>query len=73
MDRTDKILIVSGLALGILAAAGCRAEHRPVHVPHVPYVAHFDPAQCKYLPDGIRFKCKDVVFDPKEIDATGTK
>lgn len=51
---------------------GCAAK-RPVHVAHVPYRAHFDPTHCHYLPDGIRFKCHDVVFDPQEIDATGKK
>jgi hypothetical protein len=61
---------VTGLAVLALIAltAGCgAAEKNPVHVAHVPYVAHFDAKNCRYLPDGIRFKCKDVVFDPKEI------
>jgi hypothetical protein len=74
MNRSDKILIAAGLVLGIVAVAGCMPLHgaskaaHPVHVAHVPYHAHFDPAHCRYLPDGIRFKCKDVVFDPTEIN-----
>jgi hypothetical protein len=75
MPKEDKILISLGLVLGTLAAAGCGAKKpaHQVHVPHVPYVAHFDPAHCRYLQDGIRFRCKDVVFDPTEIDASGKK
>lgn len=76
MPRTDKILIAAGLALGIIATVGCSGVVRKPHqiqVPHVPYRAQFDPAKCRYLPDGIRFKCKDVVFDPTVIDASGKK
>jgi hypothetical protein len=70
---------VAGTALLALIAmtTGCAHKrprpHATVHVAHVPYRAHFDAAHCRYLPDGVRFKCKDVVFDPREIDATGSK
>ena len=59
------------LIFAAIALTGCVHKPKPVHVAHVPYRAHFDPAHCRYLPDGIRFKCKDVVFDPQEIDASG--
>jgi hypothetical protein len=67
MTRIDKILMGVALLLAIIAVAGCAGAKHPVHVAHVPYKAHFDAAHCRYLPDGIRFKCKDVVFDPQEI------
>lgn len=54
--------------LALIVLTGCAAK-RPVYVPHVPYRAHFDPAHCHYLPDGIKFRCKDVIFDPTEINA----
>ena len=72
MNRQDKLLLGLGVAIAIISAIGCaRSKPAPhaIHVPHVPYKAHFDPAHCHYLPDGIRFKCKDVIFDPTEIDS----
>lgn len=65
----------AGMALlaAIALVSGCGRHQSAVHVPHVPYKAHFDSARCSYLADGIRFRCKDVVFDPAEIDASGKK
>lgn len=69
MNREDRILLLIGVALAIISAAGC-ATARPARFPRGPYVAHFDLTHCRYLPDGIRFRCKDVVFDPQVINVS---
>jgi hypothetical protein len=59
------------LSLPIVFFVGCASKRpHPVAYGHVPYTAHFDLSKCHYLPDGIRFRCKDVVFDPTLIDAS---
>ncbi|HEY2361220.1 MAG TPA: hypothetical protein VGK36_08900 [Candidatus Angelobacter sp.] len=74
MKQITRALVSFVAVLSIIALVtmlnGCSAR-KPVRVTSVPHYAHFDPAQCRYLPDGIRFRCKDVVFDPKQIDAKG--
>lgn len=59
---------VLALLAAITLTTGCHAR-KPVRVPRVPYKAHFDAAHCRYLPDGIMFRCNDVVFDPQELEA----
>lgn len=55
-----------------LACIGC-ARPKPVHVPLVHYHATIQDKHCKRLPDGVRFQCDQVILDPEELDATGSK
>lgn len=72
MKNLTRALLGFAAGLAVLAAitltTGCHAQ-KPVRVPRAPYKAHFDAAHCRYLPDGIMFRCKDVVFDPEQLDA----
>jgi hypothetical protein len=69
--KTPLALIWLRVIAVIFAAAmvaGC-APKKPFRTPPGPFQASFDHTHCHFLPDGIRFQCKDVVFDPQQIDA----
>ena len=68
-------VIALALALALIAGgtSGCAAR-KPVRLPenfHGRIIV--DRRHCHYLADGIRFTCKDPVFDPDTIDATKAK
>lgn len=67
---------VAGTAFLFLIAltTGCTgAAHKPtpVHVPLVAYTAHLNDKDCKRIgkDNPPRFRCNNVLLDPKEINA----
>jgi hypothetical protein len=66
-------LLLSITACALLA--GCAHKPKPVHIPLVAYTAHLSDKDCKRIgkENPPRFRCNNVVLDPKEIDATGRK
>ncbi|HEX3093113.1 MAG TPA: hypothetical protein VHW72_10855 [Candidatus Angelobacter sp.] len=58
----------------VAMVTGCAHKPKPIHVPLVAYTAHINDKDCKKIADNPpRFRCNNVVLDPKEIDATGRK
>lgn len=81
MNAVTRALIgfVAGTALLALIAltTGCAGTKvkKSIHVPLVAYTAHLNDKDCKRIgkDNPPRFRCNNVVLDPKEIDATGRK
>jgi hypothetical protein len=65
--------------LGFVAGTGIACsgvkKPKPIHVPLVAYYAHINDKDCKRIgkDNPPRFRCNNVLLDPKEIDATGRK
>ena len=69
-----RLLTLASVLLSVLLFEGCAHKPKPVYVPLVAYTAHINDKDCKQIADNPpRFRCNNVVLDPKEIDATRSK
>jgi hypothetical protein len=69
------VLVAIALTTGCAGTPLHGASVKTVHVPRVAYTAHLNDKDCKRIgtDNPPRFRCNNVVLDPKEIDATGRK
>ena len=69
------LIAVTTSCAGTKAIAWSGHKKKPVHVPLVAYYARFNDKDCKRIgkDNPPRFRCNNVLLDPKEIDATGRK
>lgn len=71
-----KALHAASILAAIALLTGCHAHNpKPVHVPLVAYTAHLNDKDCKRIgkDNPPRFRCNNVVLDPKEINAKDSR
>ncbi|HEV7521045.1 MAG TPA: hypothetical protein VGP89_08095 [Candidatus Angelobacter sp.] len=74
-SRLVRVFLTVSVAAAAVVFTGCAHKPKPVHVPLVQYTAHLNDKDCKRIgtDNPPRFRCNNVMLDPKEIDATGRK